>query len=338
MRSQVRIDLGALRRNVRALRRAAAGSELWAVVKADGYGHGAADCGRAALDAGATVLCVATLAEGVALRSALPEARVIVLGPTGAQDVATAEDARLELVAAAGEIPERVPVHVKLDTGMGRWGVSELPSPARNVVGVMTHLATADTDLAFARTQVERFRELTAGVTGVTRHVANSAAALRLPEARFDAVRCGIAVYGLSPFGTDPADDGLEPVLSWRSELAQVKRLRGGDSTGYGRRFVAKRDTWLGIVPIGYGDGFRRDLTGTSVLVEGERRRVVGTVSMDAIAVELAGETAPGAPVTIVGDGLLLEEHALVAETITYELACGITSSPMRAEREVLDG
>ncbi len=338
MRSHVRIDLGALRRNVRALRQAAGGSELWAVVKADGYGHGAADCGRAALDAGATALCVATLAEGLALRAALPEPRMLVLGPTGARDVTAARAARLELVAPAGDIPENVPVHVKLDTGMGRWGVSELPSPARNVVGVMTHLATADTDLAFARAQVERFRELTAALDDVTLHVANSAAALRLPEARFDAVRCGIAIYGLSPFGTDPADDGLEPVLSWHSELAQVKRLGAGDSTGYGRRFVAERETWLGIVPVGYGDGFRRDLTGTSVLVDGERRRVVGTVSMDAIAVELTREEAAGAHVTIVGDGLLLEEHALVAETITYELACGIASSPLRAEREVLGG
>jgi alanine racemase len=338
MRSEVRIDLAALRRNVLALRRAVDGAQLWAVVKADGYGHGAADCGRAALDAGASALCVATLAEGLALRSAFPDARVLVLGPTSAGDVATAQEARLELVAATGEVPEHVPVHVKLDTGMGRWGVSELPSRARNIVGVMTHLATADNDLSFARTQVERFRELTAALDGVTRHVANSAAALRLPDARFDAVRCGIAIYGLSPFGTDPADDELEPVLSWRSELAQVKRLGPGDSAGYGRRFVARRDTWLGIVPVGYGDGFSRDMTGTSVLVEGERRRVVGTVSMDAIAVELQRETAAGTPVTIVGDGLLLEEHALVAETITYELACGIASSSLRAQRGVVEG
>ena len=171
----------------------------------------------------------------------------------------------------------------------------------------------------------------------MTRHVANSAAALRLPESRFDAVRCGIAIYGLSPFGTDPADDGLEPVLSWRSEVAQCRLLRQGESTGYGRRFVAEHDTWVGIVPVGYADGLRRDLTGTQVLVDGARRRVVGTVSMDATAVELDRELPAGTPVTIVGDGILLEEHARIAGTITYELACGITSSPARTQRVVHD-
>src|SRR5206468_12877845 len=132
-----------------------------------------------------------------------------------------------------------------------------------------------------------------------------------------DAGRCGIALYGLSPFGGEAAEDGLEPALRWESVLAQVKRLAAGESTGYGRRFVADRATWIGIVPIGYADGFRRDLTGTEVLVGGERRRVVGTVSMDALAVELPNELPSGTPVTLVGDGLLLEEHARVAGTIT---------------------
>jgi alanine racemase len=201
----------------------------------------------------------------------------------------------------------------------------------------MTHLATADTDPAFARVQLERFREATASLDGVTRHAANSAAALRLPESRFDAARCGIAMYGLSPFGTDPADDGLEPVLSWRSEIAQTKLLRAGESTGYGRRYIAASETWIGVVPVGYADGFRRELTGTEVLVEGARRRVVGTVSMDAVAVELDRELPAGTPVSIVGDGILLEEHARLARTITYELACGLDRKPERTRREVLE-
>ncbi|HEU5363376.1 MAG TPA: alanine racemase, partial [Gaiellaceae bacterium] len=219
--------------------------------------------------------------------------------------------------------------------GMGRWGTSELVSPARNVVGVMTHLATADSDPAFAREQLRRFLEATEPLSYLPRHAANSAAALRLPESRLDAARCGIALYGLSPFGGDPADDGLEPVLSWASELALVKLLREGQSTGYGRRFVAGSDTWIGIVPVGYADGFRRDLTGTTLLVDGEQRRVVGTVSMDAVAVELPGALQAGTPVTIVGPGLPLEQHARVAGTITYELACGIDSSAGRARRVV---
>src|SRR5213079_1397222 len=145
--------------------------------------------------------------------------------------------------------------------------------------------------------------------SSLTRHLANSAGTLRFPDSRFDAVRCGIAIYGLSPFGTDPADDALEPALAWHSRLAAVRLLQPGESTGYGRRFVAERPTWIGIVPVGYADGFRRDMTGTEVLVDGEPRRAVGTVSMDAVAVELGGELPVGTPVTIVGDGLLIERH-----------------------------
>src|SRR5438552_964797 len=186
-RSEVTIDLAALRHNVRRLLEALAGAELWAVVKADAYGHGAADVAGAVLDAGASA-------------------------------------------------------------------------------------------------------------------------------------RCGIALYGLSPFGGDPADHDLRPVLSWRSELAEVRRLAPGGSTGYGRRFIAIGETWIGLVPVGYADGFRRDLTGTQVLVEGKRRRAIGRVSMDSFAVALPGELPVGTPVTLIGDGLLAEEHARVAGTITYEL------------------
>ncbi len=211
------IDLGALRRNVKTLLRALDGSELWAVVKADAYGHGAVDCAAAALGAGATALCVATVAEGLVLRAEYQGARILVMGPVANREIAPAREAQLALVVSSDEIPEGLPVHVKLDTGMGRWGVSELPSLTREVVGVMSHLATADTDAAYTRWQLERFRAATESVSHLTRHIANSAATLRYPEARFDAARCGIALYGLSPFGTDPGEDGLEPVLSWSS-------------------------------------------------------------------------------------------------------------------------
>src|SRR6266511_2826973 len=214
-RSEITIDLGALRRNVRTLLRALDGAGLWAVVKADGYGHGAADAAGAALGAGATALCVATIPEGLALRAEYAAERIVVMGPAGSnREVAQARDAGLELAIADGEIPEGVRVHLKLDTGMGRYGLSELPAPPAEVVGLMTHLATADTDADFARKQVERFRAATDDYRHLTRHVANSAAALRLPESHFDAARCGIAGYGSSPFNTDPAEDGLEPVLA----------------------------------------------------------------------------------------------------------------------------
>jgi alanine racemase len=335
-RSELTIDLGALRRNVRTLLRALDGSELWAVVKADGYGHGAADVAGAALEAGASALCVATVAEALALRAEYGAARILVMGPAGNREVAEARDARLELAISDGEIPAGIPVHLKLDTGMGRFGLSELAPPPDGVVGLMTHLATADSDAGFAAAQLERFRHATAGFEHLTRHAANSAAALRLPESRLDAARCGIALYGLSPFGGDPADDGLEPVLRWESRLAQVKRLEAGESTGYGRRFVAERPTWVGLVPIGYADGFRRDMTGTEVRVAGERRRVVGTVSMDSFAVELERELPVDTPVVLIGHGLLAEEHARVAGTINYEIVTGIRADPLRARRAIV--
>jgi alanine racemase len=335
-RSRVTIDLGALRRNVLRLIDVAAGAEVWAVVKANGYGHGAVDVARAAVDAGAAALCVATVEEAAELRAQLRAPRIVVFGPVDAGDVAAAREARLELVAATGPIPEGVPVHVKLDTGMGRWGLSELPAPSRDVVGLMSHFASAESDAAFTRVQLQRFLEATKSHTGLVRHMANSAATLTLPEARLDAVRCGIALYGISPFGDDPAQFGLEPVLRWESSLAQVKRLARGESAGYGRRFVADRETWIGIVPVGYADGFRRDMTGTAVAVDGLRCRVVGTVSMDAIAVQLPGELPVDTHVTLVGDGIRLEEHAAAAGTIAYELACGIRCPRNRCIRRVL--
>jgi len=336
-RSLVTIDVAAIRRNARLLAGVVAPAELWAVVKADGYGHGAADAARGALEGGATVLCVATVGEAVALRRVQPDVRIVVLGPAADDEIARAREARLELVVSDERVPEGVDVHLKLDTGMGRWGLAELPEPGRGVVGLMTHLATADTDAAFARKQLNRFLVATQPYAGrYVRHVANSAAALALPEARLDAVRCGIALYGIDPTGDEAGLWGLEPALRWESELVQVRRLAPGASTGYGRRFVAVEETWIGIVPVGYADGFRRDMTGTEVLVGTDRAQVVGAVSMDALAVRLAAPVETGASVTLVGDGITLEAHARIAETIGYELACGIRTSGERSTREVV--
>lgn len=340
-RSQITIDLGAFRRNVARLREAAGPAELWAVVKADAYGHGAEAVAPAALEAGASALCVATVAEGLALRRALPEARLIVMGPLASGEERAAREGRLEVTVSTPELPDGLAVHAKVDTGMGRLGMSPEEArrlPRSRLAGLMSHLATADEpDESFARQQIARFAELASAFPGVPSHLANSAATLRFPEARFDAVRCGIALYGLSPFGDDPARHGLEPVLSWRSYVALAKTLAAGESTGYGRRFVAERPTRIGIVPIGYADGWRRGLTGAEVLVGGERRRVLGTISMDSFAVELADEPV-GAPVTLIGGGVVAEEHARRLGTINYEITCGITSSPERAERRVVDG
>ncbi|MBD0290522.1 MAG: alanine racemase [Thermoleophilia bacterium] len=341
-RSVVTIDLGALRRNVARLRLAARGSEVWAVVKADAYGHGAPEAARAALAAGARALCVATAQEGAALRDRFREPRILVMGPLAPGEDALARQARLDVAASRPDaLPRGVDVHLKVDTGMGRYGMTAaeaLAVPRERVVGLMSHLATADEpDERFAREQLARFAQLSAQFEGVVRHVANSAATLRFPDSVLDAVRPGVALYGLSPFGDDPARHGLEPVLSWRSYVAQARTLRAGESTGYGRRFRAERPTRIGLVPVGYADGFRRGLTGTQVAVAGVRRTVVGTVSMDSFAVELAAERE-AAPVTLVGEGVLVEEHARVLETINYELTCGIRTPPERATREVRGG
>jgi alanine racemase len=316
-------------------------AELWAVVKADAYGHGTVGAARAALEGGASVLCVATVREGADLRESVPAARILVMGPLEPGEDALARDARLEVALSTPDVPDGLDVHLKVDTGMGRWGMTPGEAaalPRERVVGVMSHLATADeADEAFARLQIERFREAAGAFPGVTAHLANSAGALRFPEARFDAVRCGIALYGLSPFGDDPAASGLEPVLSWRSYVARVRELGPGESTGYGRRFVAEAPTRVGLVPVGYADGFRRGLTGTEVLVAGLRRRVVGTISMDSFAVELGDEEA-GAEVTLLGGGILAEEHARVLGTINYEITCGLGRDPARTERSVVGG
>jgi alanine racemase len=336
-RSLVTIDLPAVRHNVATLRAAIGDSRLWAVVKADAYGHGAADISRAALVGGAEVLCVATVTEGAELRGAIAEARILVLTPGLDPDLRLARETRLELCwGGAGAVPAGLPIHVELETGMGRWGVSEWPSHSPDVVGVMTHFATADTDSGFARKQLDRFLSAVGDRPDLERHAANSAAALTFPESRLDAVRCGVALYGIDPFGGDPSRFGLRPVLRWDSELARVKLLERGESAGYGRLFVATEPTWIGIVPVGYADGFVRALTGTEVLVGGERCSVVGAVSMDALAVRLPGEQPVGTNVTLVGDGVTLEDHARVAGTIAYELATGVRVEATRTGRQVL--
>jgi alanine racemase len=340
-RSEVTIDLGALRRNVARMQEAASPAELWAVVKADAYGHGMIDVARAALEGGAGALCVVTAQEGEALRRSFSDARILVMAPLATGEDGIARSAQLEVAVSSPVVPEGVALHLKIDTGMGRWGLSVEEAqtiPRERVIGLMSHLATADEDdSTYAREQIARFAEIAGQFDRVPAHLANSAATLAHPEARFDAVRCGVALYGLSPFGDDPANHGLEPVLSWRSYVAVAKTVPAGGSVGYGRRFVAELPTRVGVVPVGYGDGFCRGLMGAHVVVGGSRRQVVGAVSMDALVVEL-DEEEEGAPVTLLGDGLLAEEHARHLGTINYEITTGIRSDPLRADRKVVDG
>ncbi len=347
-RAEALIDLGALERNARRLAGVAAPAQLCAVVKADGYGHGARPAAEAALRGGATWLAVATAGEAAALAD-LP-ARRLVLGALSPEELREATDAGADVVAwdpaFVDALPSGAGVHVKLDTGLGRLGTRDpetalaavdavLARGDLRLVGAMTHFATADDDPAFAREQLARFDAWLARVRerapDVLAHTANSAAALGLPESRHGLVRCGIALYGLDPFHRDPAAHGLEPALTLRSYLAAVKRAAPGESAGYGRRFVAERETWIGTIPVGYGDGVRRGLSDNAdVLIGGRRWPLVGTVSMDNITVDLGPDPPPrGAPVVLIGaeggERILAEELAARLGTINYEVTCGIS-------------
>ena len=203
----------------------------------------------------------------------------------------------------------------------------------------MTHLATADDDADFLAAQLARFgtwaRPLAAARPGVVLHAANSAATLRAPEARHAMVRCGIAIYGMDPFHRDPAEHALEPALELVSYVAEVKRAAPGESAGYGRTWIAAAETWVGTVPIGYGDGVRRGLSNAAeVLVDGRRAPLIGTVSMDNVTVDLGTgpepAAAPGAEVVLLGaragERILAEDWARTLGTINYEVTCGISA------------
>jgi alanine racemase len=357
-RAQARVNVAAIERNcARLTRELGDGAELCAVVKADGYGHGAVQSARAALAGGASRLAVASAPEAGELRDAGLLVPLLVMGALSQAELreALAVDAEvvvwreqyLKQVAAAGGGR----VHVKFDSGMGRLGTRDHAEatrvveearriPAVELVGVMTHFATADEldDDGFFMRQLARFaswaRAMKADQPELIVHAANSAATLRDREAQFDMVRCGIAVYGMDPFGKDPAVRGLEPALELSSYVADVKLCEAGDSAGYGRRFTAEHDTYLGVLPVGYGDGWRRGLSNNAdVLVGGHRHPLVGTVSMDNITVDLGSEEAAvqlcGERAILIGfegtERITAEEVARRLDTINYEVTCAIT-------------
>jgi alanine racemase len=354
VRAEARVDLGAIERNcARLVGELRGGAVLCAVVKADGYGHGAVAAARAALAGGAARLAVATAGEAAELRAAGVDAPVLVMGALSREELEVALRARAEVVAwrerwlreALGD--RAAAVHVKLDTGMGRLGTRD-PEEARRVAervaatpgleltGAMTHFATADErGDDFFDVQLDRFTTfadaLRADHPGLVAHAANSAATLREPAAHFDLVRCGVAIYGLDPFHWDPAGRELEPALELRSYVGDLKPCAAGESAGYGRRFVAERDTVLGVLPIGYGDGWRRGLTNDAdALVAGERRPLVGTVSMDNVTVDLGPRPAAavGDEAVLIGtrgsERILAEEVARRLGTINYEITTGL--------------
>ncbi len=353
-----RVDLDAVRHNVRALR--PEGAELMVVVKADGYGHGAAPVARAALEAGATWLGVALVEEGIALREGGIDAPVLVLAefPRGSEKEALAAgltptvytEEGLRALAGAGATG----VHLKVDTGMhraGLWPPEDAVAFARRVVeaglsleGLWTHFARSEEDEETTRAQLRRFLAVAEavraeGIAPRYLHAANSAAVLRYPETHLDLVRVGIGAYGVAPAqGLAP---GLRPALSWCSAVALVKRLPAGEAVSYGHRYRLERPATVATVPVGYADGYLRALScRADVLIRGRRRRVAGSVTMDHILVDCGDDrVAPGDEVVLLGrqgdEVITAEELAERAGTIPYEI---LTSVGPRVPREYTGG
>ncbi|REJ36976.1 MAG: alanine racemase [Bacillota bacterium] len=360
----VEIDHGALAHNVRALRQLLDGAQLWAVVKAQAYGHGPGGTARAVLAAGAAGLIVAVVDEAVELRTAGVKGPILVLTPplpdqALAYDtfdligtVADYETARV--LAAAGERRGRpIPVHLKVDTGMGRLGV--LPGDAValatavhglagvELAGVFTHMAAADEeDLSSARAQLERFNAVLAalerhGLRPPMAHAANSAGAIVLPESRYSLARVGIALYGIAPSSFVAARAkalGLElrPALAFRARVVAARRLPAGWPISYGSTYATRTETTVATLPVGYADGLSRSLSHKMhVLVHGQKRPIVGRICMNHCMVD-AGDlpVRPGDVVTLLGaDGgetITAEDWAQALGTIPYEIVCMVGS------------
>jgi len=362
LRAWARIDLDALRANVAALRARAPGAAFMAVVKADGYGHGMVPCARAALEAGATWLGAATPEEALALRAAGLDARVLCWlwtpgGPWRACieagiDVTVSGHWALAEVSEAARLAGRsARVQLKIDAGLGRNGAQpadwpDLVRAARQaerdglveVTGVWAHFSCADEpghpsiarELSVFRTALAQAEE--AGLTPEVRHIANSPGTLTLPEAHYDLVRPGVAMYGISPVPqtAGPEEFGLRPVMTLGGRLASVKRVPGGHGVSYGHQYVTPGETTLALVPLGYADGVPRHASGAGpVLVAGKWRTVAGRVAMDQFVVDLGGDAAsPGDEAVLFGPGdrgePTAEDWARACGTIAYEIVTRI--------------
>lgn len=330
--------------------------EMMAVLKADGYGHGAEALAPLAIKNGAASIGVSSIEEGVALRNAGVRAPILILGGLfPLKNFSVAQEFHLiptvasffaarALARAAAEAKRPFGFHLKVDTGMGRIGVSPDEAnrilswaarrPQLEVEGVYTHFATADVDGRFVRRQLKQFSRVkihavSLGLKGIAFHAANSAALLRYPDTYHEAIRPGLILYGLSPFGG--SESGFRPVLSWHTRIVFLKTVAAGTAISYGRTFRAARRSRIATLPVGYADGLpRRASNKGAVLVGGRRCPIVGRVTMDHIMVDVTGRSAAvGDAVTIIGEqgpaSLSAWDWAAWAGTSAYEICCQIS-------------
>ena len=363
--SWAEIALDALRNNVDVLRRQVSPADLAAVVKADAYGHGAIAIANAALDAGASSLCVFSVPEAAELREAGIDAPILCMGPVLDGDPATiaqhdiaavidSNDTAKRLAAAAEAAGRRIRVQINIDSGMQRFGLPEqqalhLGEVARSyrsleLEAVSTHFADAgNPDRAASRDALQRFQRVAAQIGAPVRHAAASAAIFNLPEASLGFVRAGIALYGIDPTPelANPAAARLQPVLSWRTKLLAVRNLSTGESVSYGGLWTADRDSRIGVAGVGYADGLARALSpGGEMLIRGGRAPIRGAICMDSTMIDLTEipHAEVGDLVTIIGsdgtESISAWDVARWASTIPYEIVTGISS---RVRRFVVD-
>jgi alanine racemase len=346
------IDLDALRHNARILAAHVAPARLVGVIKAGAYGHGALEVAQTLEKLPAVaMLGVASVDEARLLRESgitapilllsaiLPEEAPAVVRLNLTATVWTPEVA-LALNYAAQAENQRAPVHFKVDTGMSRLGVNwcqasqafqEVASqPHLEITGLYTHFACADEDDDLTAIQLQRFHEFCAEIplqNAVLRHTSNSAGALRYPEAHFDLVRPGIAMYGAHPCAELGPELDLRPVMTWKARITALKKVVRGQSVSYGATWSAPRDSEIAVVPVGYADGYLRTLSNRGeVYLNGSRCPVVGRVTMDQIMVDVTGVSSQiGDEVTLFGQNLPVEEVAAQVQTISYELLCAVS-------------
>lgn len=352
------IDLDAIAYNVKQIKKLHPTKEIFAVVKANGYGHGDAEVSKVAIEAGVSCLAVSGLDEALRLRQSGIEVPILVLGMTRLKDVSLAAENNISLTAhdevwinhlVSLPLEKKIKVHLKIDSGMHRLGLMDAnqiqtnfnllkTAPMVEVEGIFTHMATADCDKEYLDYQIQNFKHLISNLdlSGVKYvHLENTATLLQ-KEFDFDhAIRLGIGLYGVNPDAEFiPIDFALKPALKLLSNLVQVKQIKKGDKVGYGSTYEAKNDEWIGIVPIGYADGWIRSHQGRCVIVEGYECEIVGRVCMDQMMIRLPKKFPMGTKVTLIGDGMPVERVAKEIGTISYEILCLISDRVPRVYKQ----